>query len=340
MVPRTPPERHEVSRMKKQMPPARPKVAPPIPVRHQLEHEVPTVIHHPEEKMTALGRLTFRVLQEPRKYSTWALAVLLGILALVVGMNFSSGGRSRSSEAWTKLETAKKAEQRVDVAKEYPNTLVSTWALLQAATEYHNLALADLPNNADVALSQFKKALELFDQVSREAPTESFQARAALWGKARTLEARNDLPQAIEQYELIVKKWPEAPEAGQAKQMIEALKRPEAASFYKELYTYRPARVTLPPLGSEDLNLPSTGLNLPPASLTAPAQPTPLINMPVELAPPPAGAEKSKLEEANTKASQPATKTDAEKKSPPAKTELPLEVLSPPAGAPKEKAPR
>ena len=45
--------------MKKQMPPARPKVAPPIPVRHQLEHEVPTVIHHPEENMTALGRLTF-----------------------------------------------------------------------------------------------------------------------------------------------------------------------------------------------------------------------------------------------------------------------------------------
>jgi hypothetical protein len=103
--------------MKKQMPPARPKVAPPIPVRHQLEHEVPTVIHHPEEKMTALGRLTFHVLEDPRKYSTWALTILLAVLALIVVMNFSSGGRSRSSEAWAKLETAKKAEERVDVAK-------------------------------------------------------------------------------------------------------------------------------------------------------------------------------------------------------------------------------
>ena len=125
--------------MKKQMPPARPKVVPPIPVRHQLEHEVPTVIHHPEEKMTALGRLTFHVLQDPRKYSTWALALLLGILALVVVMNFSSGGRTRSSEAWSRLESASKAEQRVEVAKDYPNSPASTWALLQAATEYHNL---------------------------------------------------------------------------------------------------------------------------------------------------------------------------------------------------------
>ncbi len=120
--------------------------------------------------MTALGRLTHHVLQDPRKYSTWALTVALGVLAVVVVRNFASGGRSQSSEAWAKLESAKKAEQRVDVAKEYPNSPVSTWALLQAATEYYNLALADLPNNRDVALPLFKKALDLFDQVAREAP--------------------------------------------------------------------------------------------------------------------------------------------------------------------------
>ena len=98
-------------------------------------------------------------------------------------MNFTSGRQSRNSEAWTKLEAAKKAEQRVEVAKEYPKSPVSTWALLQAATEYHNLALADLPNNRDVALPLFKKALDLFDQVAREAPKDSFQARAAALGQ-------------------------------------------------------------------------------------------------------------------------------------------------------------
>ena len=44
--------------MKKQSRRARATSAPPIPVRHQFDHVVPTVIHHPEEKMTALARLS------------------------------------------------------------------------------------------------------------------------------------------------------------------------------------------------------------------------------------------------------------------------------------------
>ena len=106
--------------MKKQSPPARPKVTAPAPVRHQLEHAVPTVIHNPEEDMTALGRLTFHVLQDPRKYSTWALSALLGLLTVIFVMNYSSGGNSGSSEAWSKLDAAKKVEERVEVAKKYP----------------------------------------------------------------------------------------------------------------------------------------------------------------------------------------------------------------------------
>jgi tetratricopeptide (TPR) repeat protein len=263
---------------------------------------------------------------------------LLGILAVVVVTNFSSGGRSRNAEAWTKLEAASKAEQRVDVAKEYPNSPVSNWALLQAATEYHNLALADLPNNRDVALPLFKKALGLFDQVAREAPKDSFQARAAQWGKARTLEAKSDLPQAIEQYELVAKTWPGTPEADQAKQIAEALKQPEAASFYKELYTYSPTRVTLPSLGSQELNLPSTGVDMSDSKTGVPAQPTPLINMPVEPAPPTA-AEKSKLQESKAAPAVPAPKGDGAK-TPTTKTALPLEILTPADGTPKEKAPR
>jgi tetratricopeptide (TPR) repeat protein len=321
--------------MKKQLPPARPKVEPPIPVRHQLEHEVPTVIHHPEDDMTALGRLTFHVLQDPRKYMTWVLSALLGILTLIVVLNFTSGGRSKSTEAWTKLESAKKAEQRVEIAKEFASTPVSMWALLQAATEYHNLALADLPNNREVALPLFKKALELFDQVAREAPKDSFQARAALWGKARTLEARNDLPQAIEQYELVAKNWPGSSEADQAKKMVESLKQPEAAAFYKELYTYSPTRVTLPPLGTEEISLPSTGVIPPSTNLNVPPRPTPLINnMPLEVAPPTV-AEKAKLDKPAAGPSQPAPKSDSAK-APTSKTELPLDVISPSDSKPKK----
>jgi len=328
--------------MKKQPTRARSSSTHSLPVRHQFDHVVPTVIHRPEEKMTALGRLTHHVLQDPRKYSTWALTLLLGVLAVIVIWNLSAGGRTQSSEAWSKLEMAKKAEQRVDVAKEYPNSPVSTWALLQAATEFYNTALADLPNNRDVALPLFKKAIDLFDQVAGEAPKDSFQARAALLGKARSLEARNELAKAIEQYELVAKNWPGTPEAAQAKQLAESLQKPEAAAFYKELYAYSPSKVQLPPLSAEEVKLPSPGIASPKTQAIPPAKPTPLVEMPLELAPPTA-AEKSKLE-------QPHAATDAKPRGPTAKskssqgpttkTELPADVLSPGPGAPKEKAPR
>jgi tetratricopeptide (TPR) repeat protein len=328
--------------MKKQSRRARASSITQVPVRHQFDHVVPTVIHRPEEKMTALARLTHQVLREPRKYSTWALTVLLVVLAVIVISRFSSGGRSQSSEAWTKLESAKKAEQRVDVAKEYPDSPLSTWALLMAATEYYNNGLADLPNNRDVALPLFKKALDLFDQVARETPKDSFQARAGALGKARSLEARNELAKAIEQYELIASSWPGTPEADQAKQLAEHLKKPEAVTFYKELYAYSPTKVTLPPLNTEELNLPPTGVNLPGTKTSAATKSSPLSAMPLELAPPTA-LERSRLEPPRSahdaKQPQSAAKNDSPSNAA-KKIELPSDVLSPPSGAPKDKAPR
>ena len=52
-------------------------------MRHQFDHEVPTVIHHPEEKMTALARLTHRIIMDPGKYATWALGILAVVLAII-----------------------------------------------------------------------------------------------------------------------------------------------------------------------------------------------------------------------------------------------------------------
>jgi tetratricopeptide (TPR) repeat protein len=330
--------------MKKQSPRAgTSSSSTPIPVRHQFDHVVPTVIHHPEEQMTALGRLVHHVLQDPKKFSTWALSLALGVLAIVVIWNLTTGKQIKSSEAWTKLETAKKAEERLDVAKEFPDSPASTWALLQAANDYYNLALADLPNNRDVALPLSKKALDLFDRVASEAPKDSFQARAAAMGKARSLEARNELAKAIEQYELVAKNWPGTPEADQAKQIALALQAPEAAGFYKELYAYSPTKITLPPLEKETLDLPSTGVNPPSDRLTPPPQPTPAFKLPLELAPPTV-EEKRKLELIEAppaaKPSSSPTKTESAKK-PGTNVELPVDVLSPHADAPTQKvAPR
>jgi tetratricopeptide (TPR) repeat protein len=190
---------------------------------------------------------------------------------------------------------------------------------------------------------RFKKALDLFDRVATEAPQKSFQALAATLGKARSLEARNELGKAIDQYELVAKNWPGTPEAEQAKLIAEALQKPEATGFYQELYAYSPTKVTLPPMEKELLDLPSTGVNPPGDKMTPPPLPTPAVKIPLELAPPTV-EEKRKLEKleapAAAKPRSHSAKTDSAQ-NPAAKSELPLEVFTPRADAPADKpAPR
>jgi hypothetical protein len=230
----------------------------PIPVRHQFDHEVPTVIHHPEEKMTALARLTRRVIMEPGKFVTWGLGILAVVLAIFVAANWSSSSRTKTAEVWTKLYAETKPEDLAKTAREFPGTPASQWALLHAANEWYSTAMGDLPNNRDVAVSNVKRALEIYEQVAAEAPKDSFPARAAFFGKARCLEAKNEIAQAIAQYELVASTWPGSPEAQEAKELAEALKKPEAVAFYKELFAYSPPKVTLPPLGNERFNFPGS----------------------------------------------------------------------------------
>ena len=118
----------------------------------------------------------------------------------MVVWKLATGGRSPDEDAWAKLETAKWPRNGWTWPRSF-RPRRSRPGLLQAATEYYNLALSDLPQNRDVALPTARKALDLFEQVEREAPHDSPQARSAALGKARTLEMRNDLSQALEQYQ-------------------------------------------------------------------------------------------------------------------------------------------
>jgi hypothetical protein len=222
----------------------------PIPVRHQFDHAVPTVIHHPEEKMTVLARWAHQVFLDPKKYLTWVLGIAVLVAGIFAIWNWSTSDRSKTSEVWEKLKQAKTPEDRVEIARRHPKSPASIWTLLQVASDNYNLGLADMPNNRDVALEAFKKAQALFDEVIEAAPKNTYPARAALMGKARTLEARNHRDEAIKTYELVAETWKDSPEAVQATELAAALRKPEAVAFYKDLYAYAPTKVTLPPYGS------------------------------------------------------------------------------------------
>ncbi len=203
-----------------------------------------------------LARWTHRAMQNPVKFWGAIAAVVAVMLGVAVLSNVMGTGSSANAEVWSKLEAVKSPADRVQVAEEYPGTTAAMWARLEAATEYYNQGFADLPNNRDVALPNLQKAIANFDEVFKNAPKDSPQARAAALGKARALEARNELSKAIEQYEVVAKTYAGTSEAEQARKLADALKRPEAASFYKSLYAYSPSKVTLPPLGTQNLDMP------------------------------------------------------------------------------------
>ncbi len=312
--------------MKKQQSPRRRSGSTPIPVRHQFDHVVPTVIHHPEEKMTALGRWTHHVVQDPQKYATWAVAIAATVLAVVLGWKWMAGGGSPTSEVWSNFDTAKKAEDIVTMVAASPKSPAATWGLLRAANLYFEDGTKDLTNNRDVALPAFGKAIKLYEQVAREAPKDSFQARWAALGHARALEARNELAAAKEKYDLVVKNWPGSAEAEQAKELAEAIQQPSAAAFYKELYAFSPPKMTLPPYGSEKFDFPATGS-------TTKFGPTGILpslsNLPVELAPPNLDIREPNPAKVGGNAARAGAMQD-----------LPADVFSTKPGAPKEKSPR
>jgi len=214
--------------------------------------------------MNLLERKLRHRLENQVQFGTLAIGlvvVLVGVSVLASGLPF---GRVSSNEAWTKLESAKTAEEREEIARAYPKTPAQRSALLLVAAEYYMRGFADLPTNKDVTLPLLKKALDRFQEVVDDSPADTPQARAGALGVARTLEARNEIEKAIAQYDKIVQNpaWKGTAEAAEAERLAALLKKPETAAFYKELYAYKPVEATLPPGGTSPLTLPSVGSSL------------------------------------------------------------------------------
>lgn len=229
------------------------KDEPRAPIRHQLEHAVPTVIHNPDDDLPILARWVRHAMENQTRFWSWIIGVVAVAVLVAVLSNGWSLGRGNADQAWTQLETADSPAKQVEIAEEFPNAPASRWALLQAAAEYYNRGFADLPNNKDAAGPSLSKAIELYERVEKESPSDSPQARAAAFGIARALEARNRLDKAIDQYKRVARTWPSTEEGKQAKQLAELLEKPEAVAFYKELYEFKPPEFNLPAFGSATL---------------------------------------------------------------------------------------
>ena len=323
---------------------------------HEHEHAEPTVIHHPEEDMTILARWLKHGMEQGTKFWLLVAGVVVVLVAVAVISSGLVAGKSPSGEAWIELTQAKTPEERLKIADAYPDTPAASWARLMSAEEEYTNGIDALttPGKKELAGPRLKKALELFQQVAKDAPKDSSQALGGMIGAARTLEARNELPEAIEQYRLVASKFPNTPEAKQALELAKALEEPVNATFYKELYAYKPPATPgaglggpgslIPPPSSfgttpgssinsfvPDIAAPP-GLNAPPPSTSPiPAPSTTTIPLEAPKAETPKATEAPKTEAPKTEAPKTeAPKTEAPKTEAP-KTEAPkTETPAPP----------
>jgi hypothetical protein len=278
------------------------KEEPRTAVKHEFEHETPTVIHHPEEDMTALARWFRHGMQQGPKF--WIMiAGVLGLFVVVpLLMSGLSSGESPQGKAWSELILATTPGQKAEVADEHATGEVAIAARLQAASGFFSNAVRALPNENVTAKADLKRALELFQQVQKDAPQGSTELLRATQGAARTLEARNELADAITQYKAISAGWPGTPEAKHADRLIKELQDPDVIAFYKQLHEYKPPTAPLP--STTGLGGLPPNLSLPPnhPSLDGPTVPTgPLAPPtlpgtglgPLDIAPPPMPETKS-----------------------------------------------
>ncbi len=222
----------------------------PRPI-HELEPP-PQTAAKPEsvEDMTILARWLYRGLEQGPLFWVFLGGAALVLTGISVVVSSLMAAKSVTGQAWIDLVPAKTAEEQLKVADAHPKTPVADWARLQAAYEEYRSGLDDLtsPGKRESAGPRLKRALDLFEQVVKDAPKESPQARGAAFAVARVLEARNELPEAIKQYRLVAETWKDSPEAKQAEGFARSLEDPENIQFYKELYAAKPSATSVGPL--------------------------------------------------------------------------------------------
>ncbi len=304
---------------------------------HELEHDEQPVTHRNDEDMTILARWLRDGMERGASFWLTIGAVVVALVSGAVALSVISVDRSTAGQAWVDLIPAKTAEDRLKVADAYPKTPVSDWARLYAANEEYEsglIALTD-PKQREIAGPRLKKALDTYRQVAAEAPKESSQARGAAFGVARTLEARNEIDEAIKQYRVVAETYKGTPEAKQAAGLIKALEDPESRAFYKELYAFKPPATNAPasipglPPGMDLKSLLPSGLGGPMDIAPPPASTGPLI--------PPAATPEPAKAEPKPEATAPAATAASPKAELPANSFIPTPLTgapSPPGAIP------
>ena len=196
-----------------------------------------------------------------RPYSKLILGVIIGVLAIWIGISVMSERKSAQiGGGWNSYFTAFNDREPVaalgDVAKRYDGTKVGLWAMQSAADTLLSEGIQELYSDRAAGEAKLKRAKENYRIVEQQARDEPMLRRRALFGSAQAYESLGDLKSARALYEQLSKDASETAIGKAAARRLNNLVdpatdqlRPEIIKFYDEFASYKPAPPAITPRG-------------------------------------------------------------------------------------------
>ncbi|MEX2287216.1 MAG: hypothetical protein WD648_09015 [Planctomycetaceae bacterium] len=162
--------------------------------------------HRHDLKTNELGRLVAQATPFLEKYSNYIL-IGLGVLVVAGGAAiFISGASSGAAAGWTSMFGARGIEDYATIADKYAGKPVGAWARLSEAQANYDKGIQEAFSDREAAVSDLKKASELFKGLVNDNTLSRDLRQRALYGLARTAETTSDgnTEPAIQMYEQLV----------------------------------------------------------------------------------------------------------------------------------------
>jgi hypothetical protein len=167
--------------------------------------------------------------------------VLLALLAVVVASFWSTRQRQRATQGWNEFFAGLMAgdESKLEkTAEEYSNTKVEDWAKLVQAEMELGQATDQLMADPPAAREKLSNAVSTYEGLKKSS--NPLVQQRATFGLGQAYESRGELAKAREEYDALVKNWPDSPYTRTAKQRSQALDKQTTKQFYDWLAQYKP----------------------------------------------------------------------------------------------------
>ena len=200
--------------------------------RHELQHN---------ELADRLALLIESAMPYGRVIGGVALLVVVAVAIIAYRANSTATYNAAGWDDYYAAFNQGSEEKLTEVAKKYPGSPVAEWSKLIASDMLLGQGIEQLFTDKSQGKGKLQDAADGYQSVLLNATTPLVKQRA-LFGLARAYESRGELPKAREQYEQLVKDFPDCAFSATAKARIKVLEGDDAKQFYDWFASYEPPK--------------------------------------------------------------------------------------------------